>query len=125
MSILNEDINVPLPEVRDWYDISLQCNHRTLDFYVPEESLNHCGDIVRWLQFVQWEILNHRCPAICIYSYICKQIIKGELIPSRVSDVQVGWPVIDDNETTYTIMAVTPQHNKESLGIIKVKQLRS
>lgn len=122
MSVLDSNINVPLPNVADWWQIGLRLNPVNLRPFVPDESLNHLGDLMRWIEFVRCRILEQRCNADGhMLTYICESIIKSELID--VADVQIGWPVIRDGKVIYTIMAVTYQHNKECLGSLETRLL--
>lgn len=112
MSILDSNINPPLPEVSDWWYIGLRFNPVNLRIFVPDESLNHLGDLMRWIEFVRMRILKQRCNADGhMLTYICESIIKSELID--VKDVQVGWPVIRDDKVIYTVFVVTYQHNRK------------
>lgn len=122
MSILDSNINPPMPEVSDWWDIGLRFNPVNLRPFIPDESLNHLGDLIRWTEFVRRKILRYHCNADDhMLTYICESIIKSELID--VEDVQVGWPIIRDGKVIYTAFIVTYQRNKESIGTIETKLL--
>lgn len=123
MSILDKNINTPLPEVADWWNIEFRVNAASVRPFIPDEALNHLQTIPRWIEFIRQRILTQHCNAdgqmlICI----CESIIKSELI--YVKDIQIGWPRIYDDETICTIMAVTPWNNKETIGALVIKDLR-
>lgn len=122
MSILDKNIDAPLPVVADWWDIELRINVACTRPFIPDEALNHLQTIPRWVEFVRRKILEQRCNADDhMFTFICESIIKGEL--DYINDVQVGWPIMRDEDIVYCIMVVTKQHNKESIGQIITKRL--
>lgn len=122
MSILDGNIATPLSEVRDWWDIGLRFNPINTIRFVPDESLIRYGDIVRWTEFIRRRILNQRCNADDLMLLdVSMSTIESELL--NISEIQIGWPVMRDGKIVYTIFAITPQHNRESLGILETKLL--